>query len=102
VLAGSFAGCPRLLRKQRIVRTLMQRDQAMFEDWDDWRLDVTDLEEVLLFALPFSDAGRQRARLLHCERSRALRKGPSRLDKPWTLAIVVYLQRNKPSCIFPL
>ena len=40
---------------ERIVRTLMQRDQAMFEDWDDWRLDVRDSEEVLLFALPFSD-----------------------------------------------
>ena len=40
---------------ERIVRTLMHRDQAMFEDWDDWRLDVRDSEEVLLFALPFSD-----------------------------------------------
>src|SRR5829696_7737069 len=40
---------------ERIVRTLMQRDQAMFDDWDDWRLDVRDSEEVLLFALPFSD-----------------------------------------------
>jgi len=33
----------------------MQRDQAIFEDWDDWRLDVRDSEEVLLFTLPFCD-----------------------------------------------
>ena len=40
---------------ERIVRTLMQRDHAIIEDWEDWRLDVRDSQEVLLFTLPFSD-----------------------------------------------
>jgi len=45
---------------ERIVRTLMQRDHAIIEDWDDWRLDVRDSQEVLLFTLPFSDVLRDR------------------------------------------
>src|SRR5215208_3938339 len=54
--AGSLPGCPSLVSEaERIVRTLMQRDHAIIEDWDDWRLDVRDSQEVLLFTLPFSD-----------------------------------------------
>ncbi len=50
----------------------MQRDQAMFEDWDDWRLDVRDSEEVLLFTLPFSDVRLDRMEVADLIASEAL------------------------------
>ena len=40
---------------ERIARTLMQRDQLILERWDEWRLDVRESENVLLFTLPFSE-----------------------------------------------
>ena len=33
----------------------MQRDQAILTRWDEWRLDVTEPGNVLLFTLPFSE-----------------------------------------------
>ena len=35
----------------------MQRDQAILTGWDEWRLDVREPENVLLFTLPFSRFG---------------------------------------------
>jgi hypothetical protein len=40
---------------ERIARTLMQRDPVILERWDEWRLDVRESENVLLFTLPFSE-----------------------------------------------
>ena len=40
---------------ERIARTLMQRDHVILERWDEWRLDVRESENVLLFTLPFSE-----------------------------------------------
>ena len=39
----------------RIARSLMQRDQAILTRWDEWRVDVREPSNVLLFTLPFSD-----------------------------------------------
>ena len=33
----------------------MQRDQVILERWDEWRLDVRESENVLVFTLPFSE-----------------------------------------------
>ena len=35
----------------------MQRDQAILTRWDEWRLDVREPGNVLLFTLPFSEFG---------------------------------------------
>lgn len=40
---------------ERIARSLMQRDQAILTRWDEWRLDVREPSNVLLFTLPFSE-----------------------------------------------
>jgi hypothetical protein len=40
---------------ERIVRTLIHRDQSMLANLDEWRLDVREPDDVLLFTLPFSD-----------------------------------------------
>jgi hypothetical protein len=40
---------------ERIARSLMQRDQAILTRWDEWRLDVREPGNVLLFTLPFSE-----------------------------------------------
>jgi hypothetical protein len=40
---------------ERIARTLMQRDQAIFEEWDEWYLDVRESDNLLLVTLPFSE-----------------------------------------------
>ena len=33
----------------------MQRDQAIFEEWDEWYLDVRESDNLLLVTLPFSE-----------------------------------------------
>ena len=40
---------------ERIARTLMHRDQSILETVDEWRLDVREPDDVLLFTLPFSE-----------------------------------------------
>jgi len=38
-----------------MARTLMQRDGRILTDPHDWRLDVREPDDVMLFSLPFSD-----------------------------------------------
>jgi hypothetical protein len=40
---------------ERIARTLIHRDQSILANLDEWRLDVREPDDVLLFTLPFSD-----------------------------------------------
>ncbi|MFL5232504.1 MAG: DUF6894 family protein, partial [Microvirga sp.] len=42
---------------ERIARTLMHRDQFIFETVDEWRLDVREPDDVLLFTFPFPRPG---------------------------------------------
>src|SRR5215207_3990232 len=40
---------------ERIARALMHRDQTILANVDEWRLDVREPDDVMLFTLPFSD-----------------------------------------------
>ena len=40
---------------ERIARTLMHRDQSILANLDEWRLDVREPDDVMLFTLPFSE-----------------------------------------------
>ena len=40
---------------ERIARTLIHRDESILAKLDEWRLDVREPDDVLLFTLPFSD-----------------------------------------------
>jgi Domain of unknown function (DUF6894) len=40
---------------ERIARTLIHRDQSILANLDEWRLDVREPDDVMLFTLPFSD-----------------------------------------------
>ena len=42
---------------ERMARTLMQRDQCIVARSDEWRLDVREPDDVMLFTLPFSEVG---------------------------------------------
>jgi hypothetical protein len=43
------------LEAERIARSLMHRDERIIANPDDWRLDVREPDDVMLFTLPFSD-----------------------------------------------
>jgi hypothetical protein len=40
---------------ERIARTLMHRDQSILANLHEWRLDVREPDDVMLFTLPFSE-----------------------------------------------
>jgi hypothetical protein len=40
---------------ERIARTLMHRDHSIIANSDEWRLDVREPDDVMLFTLPFSE-----------------------------------------------
>ena len=40
---------------ERIARALMHRDQTILANMDEWRLDVREPDDVMLFTLPFSE-----------------------------------------------
>jgi hypothetical protein len=40
---------------ERIIRTLIERDQTIVADLDGWRLDVRGSDDVMVFTLRFSE-----------------------------------------------
>ena len=40
---------------EKMARSLMVRDARIIADRDEWRLDVREPDDVMLFTLPFSD-----------------------------------------------
>jgi hypothetical protein len=40
---------------ERIARTLMHSNHSILANVDEWRLDVREPDDVMLFTLPFSD-----------------------------------------------
>jgi hypothetical protein len=66
---------------ERIARTLIHRDQSILANLDEWRLDVREPDDVMLFTLPFSD--------VHFEDLDKDLMGPEELPKTealWSLA----------------
>ena len=66
---------------ERIARTLIHRDQSILANLDEWRLDVREPDDVMLFTLPFSD--------VHFEELDKDLMGPEELPKTealWSLA----------------
>src|SRR5215207_7132399 len=66
---------------ERIARALMHRDQTILANVDEWRLDVREPDDVMLFTLPFSD--------VHFEDLDKDLMGPEELPKTealWSLA----------------
>jgi hypothetical protein len=45
------------LQAEKVARSLMQRDEQIIANPEDWRLDVREPDDVMLFSLPFSDVG---------------------------------------------
>jgi hypothetical protein len=43
------------LEAEKLARSLMQRDEQIIANPEDWRLDVREPDDVMLFSLPFSD-----------------------------------------------
>jgi hypothetical protein len=43
------------LEAERMARSLMHRDERIIANQVDWRLDVREPDDVMLFTLPFSD-----------------------------------------------
>jgi hypothetical protein len=66
---------------ERIARTLIHRDQSILANLDEWRLDVREPDDVMLFTLPFSD--------VHFEELDKDLMGPEEVPKTealWSLA----------------
>ena len=66
---------------ERIARSLMRRDQAILTRWDEWRLDVREPDNVLLFTLPFPEV-----RLDPSDRDDLTEKLPD-TEAIWSLAV---------------
>jgi hypothetical protein len=43
------------MEAEKMARCLMLRDERIIADRDEWRLDVREPDDVMLFTLPFSD-----------------------------------------------
>jgi hypothetical protein len=43
------------MEAEKMARSLMLRDERIIADRDEWRLDVREPDDVMLFTLPFSD-----------------------------------------------
>jgi len=63
---------------ERIARS---RDQAILTGWDEWRLDVREPDNVLLFTLPFPEV-----RLDQSDRDDLTEKLPD-TEAIWSLAV---------------
>jgi len=79
---------------ERIARALMHRDQTILANVDEWRLDVREPDDVMLFTLPFSEVHSEQFEdlcdLKSCPRLRpcgALPRVRRRESTPWRAAL---------------